>query len=410
VKIVAVSALQQFSSLLQKISKLVDIGALHPVTFVLAKEQIPISLSIHRSWLLSKIKELSRYITDIRAYGDEEVVILEIPSLLIPENELQYFMGVETLGLYNAYKYEGDTLVLSEYNASLLLNGIANVFRYGCKYSRTVVFDDEAFKEHYLFQVDNEWWVLKTGDGGSWLNIYSNFNDAIQDYMTVDYGWENWSSLQAQPLKVTPKRTIKFPVFGSLVLDFIEKYGVERILKAKYEDLRKYRFSRFTEKFIEKRRFIGEWICDIFDAIAPEDAEDFQEALRKCLPSQAIIKLEEERKRIEEEKNKIYEEEKKLNELPVAYCFRSLPTGDIVGRLDNGVIVLFNDPKPEWGWHVVLLEWQERTSRKGKKYIKCFKWVKHPHPRLQELKKRYEELREKEKALEKEVERLVGEH
>jgi hypothetical protein len=341
-------------------------------------------------------------------YGDEEVVIVEIPSLLISENELQYFMGVETLGLYNAYKYEGDTLVLSEYNASLLLNGIANVFRYGCKYSRTVVFDDEAFKEHYLFQVSDEYFVLKTGDGGSWLNIYDSFNDAVVDYMTVDYGWEDWSPLQDQELKVTPKKTIKFPVFGSLVLDFIEKYGVKRILNAKYEDLRKRKFSRFVEKFIEKKRYIGEWICDLFDAIAPEDAEDFDSALRKCLPSQAIMKLEEEKRKIEEEKNRIYEEEKKLNELPVAYCFRSLPTGDIVGRLDDGVIVLFNTPKPEWGWHVVLLEYQERTSQKGKKYIKCFKWVKHPHPRLQELKKKYEELRNKEKALEKEIEKLAG--
>jgi hypothetical protein len=407
-KIVAVSALQQFSSLLEKISKLVDAGVMHPVSFVVAREQIPISLSIHRSWLINKIKELSRYIDNIKVYGDEEVVIVEIPSLLIPENELQYFMGVETLGLYNAYKYEGDTLVLSEYNASLLLNGIANVFRYGCKYSRTVVFDDEAFKEHYLFQVSDEYFVLKTGDGGSWLNIYDSFNDAVVDYMTVDYGWEDWSPLQDQELKVTPKKTIKFPVFGSLVLDFIEKYGVKRILNAKYEDLRKRKFSRFVEKFIEKKRYIGEWICDLFDAIAPEDAEDFDSALRKCLPSQAIMKLEEEKRKIEEEKNKIYEEEKKLNELPVAYCFRSLPTGDIVGRLDDGVIVLFNTPKPEWGWHVVLLEWQERTSQKGKKYIKCFKWVKHPHPRLQELKKKYEELRNKEKALEKEIEKLAG--
>jgi hypothetical protein len=408
-KIVAVSALQQFSSLLQKISKLVDIGALHPVTFVLAKEQIPISLSIHRSWLLSKIKELSRYITDIKVYGDEEVVIVEVPSLLISKNELKYYMGVETLDLYNAYKLEGDTLVLSEYNASLLLDALANVFRYGCKYSRVVVFDDEAFKWHFLFEVGNEYYVLKAGDGGSWLNIYSSYEEALTDYMTVDYGWKNWSPLQAQPLKVTPKKTIKFPVFGSLVLDFIEKYGVKRILNAKYEDLRKRRLSRFTEKYIERRRYIGEWICDLFNAIAPEDAEDFDSALRKYLPSQAIMKLEEEKKKIEEEKNRIYEEEKKLSELPVAYCIRG-STGDIVGRLDDGVIVLFSDPKPNWGDHVVLLQYQERTSQKGRKYIKCFKWIKHPHPRLTELKRRYEELTKKEKALEKEVERLVGEH
>jgi hypothetical protein len=407
-KIVAVSALQQFSSLLEKINRLVDAGVMHPVSFVLAREQIPISLSIHRSRLIEKIKELSRYVPDVKAYGDEEVVMCEIPSLLIPENELQYFLGLETLGIYNAYKYEGDTLIVSEYNASLLLDAVANVFRYKCKYSRAVIFDDEAFKEHFLFEAGGQYYVLKTGDGGSWLNIYSSLNDAIQDYMTVDYGWEGWSPLQAQPLKVTPKHTIKFPVFSDLVLDFIEKYGVERILNAKYEDIRKYKFSRFTEKFIEKKRYIGEWICDIFNAIAPEDAEDFQQALTKCLPSKLIVKLEEEKRRIEEEKNKIYEEEKKLNELPVAYCFRSVSTGDIIGRLDDGVIVLFNDPKPEWGWHVVLLEYQERTSQKGKKYIKCFKWVKHPHPRLQELKKRYEELRMEEKRLDEELEKHLN--
>jgi hypothetical protein len=407
-RIVAVSALQQFSALLERINRLVDAGVMHPVSFALAREQIPISLSIHRSRLIEKIKELSRYVPDLKIYGDEEEVVLDVPSLLVSEEELKYFMGLETLGLYNDYKLEGDVLVLSEYNASLLLDAVANVFRYKCRYSRAVVFDDEAFKEHFLFEAGSEYFVLKTGDGGSWLNIYDKYGDALSDYMTVDYGWEGWSPLQAQPLKVTPKHTIKFPVFSDLILDFIEKYGVERILKAKYEDLRKYKFSRFTEKFIEKKRYIGEWICDIFNAIAPEDAEDFQEALRKCLPSKLIMRLEEEKRRIEEEKNRIYEEEKKLSELPVAYCFRNVSTGDIVGRLDDGVIVLFSDPKPNWGDHVVLLEYQERTSQKGRKYIKCFKWVKHPHPRLAELKKRYEELRMEEKRLDEELEKHLN--
>jgi hypothetical protein len=102
---------------------------------------------------------------------------------------------------------------------------------------------------------------------------------------------------------------------------------------------------------------------------------------------------------------KVASEIKRIEEMLVAYIVKGYD-GSPIGTI-GGLIVLFNDPKPNVGEHVVLIEYQERTSQKGKKYIKCFKWVKYPHPKLAILKRQYEELRKKEEALEKEIERLA---
>jgi hypothetical protein len=401
-KIIAITALQQFSQQLSELEKLVDAKAVNPLAYVLAKESLPIKLFKHHSDFFEALQELSVFVPDIKVWGDENIIISEIP-LLLREDEIPYFMGIETTGEMGlGYKVHGDSIILSEYNATLFINALVNTFKYNAKYSRAVVYDDEHLKEHFLFKVGDEWWVLKVGDTGNWLHIYNSFDEAVMDYMTVDYGWKNWSPLQAQELKVKPKRKVEFPCFSTLILRFIEKYGISRLEKAK---IVKLNHSLTIRKFIEKRGTIGEWIVDCYDAIAPNDAEDFNVALSKCLPSKLMF-LEKEKEKVNEEVIKVASEIKKIEEMLVAYVIRGYD-GSPIGVI-GGLIVLFNDPKPNVGDHVVLLEYQERTSQKGKKYIKCFKWVKHPHPKLAELKKRYEELRNKEKALEKEIEKLAG--
>jgi hypothetical protein len=282
VKIVAVSALQQFSQQLNILENLVNRCAVNPLAYVLAKHQIPLKLAQHHSNFFSSLQQLSNFVPDIKVWGDENVIVAEIP-ILLSVDEIPYFMGVETTGEMGlGMKIEGDSVVLSEYNATLFINSLVNTFKFRAKYSRCIVYDDEHLKEHFLFKVGAEWWVLKVGDTGNWLHVYSSFDEAVIDYMTADYGWKNWSPLQAQELKVTPKREVKFPCFGDLVLRFIERYGISRLEKAKIVKLN----LPFTiRKFIEKKGAVGEWLTDGYDAIAPEDAQDFNIALRKCLPS-----------------------------------------------------------------------------------------------------------------------------
>jgi len=68
------------------------------------------------------------------------------------------------------------------------------------------------------------------------------------------------------------------------------------------------------------------------------------------------------------------------------------PIGRVADGDNTGMVVLFGEEKPEPGTIVFCTSYDVRTSRKGKNYVKCFKWVK-TEEEVEEEKRRCRERR-----------------
>lgn len=101
----------------------------------------------------------------------------------------------------------------------------------------------------------------------------------------------------------------------------------------------------------------------------------------------------------EEEIRRLEEEIRRLESQPVAVTAKGLD--GIIARTTEGVIVLFSHPPDRMGEKVILIDYVERASKRGRKYIKCFKWIYRSQ--LEELWQRLymlkEKLREEKKKL-----------
>ena len=432
-KIVAISAKELFEKQLQLIKEAVGRGVLHPVAYVVSKELTQSSLSIHRSRVLEAVRELyailpSVKISDIK---DPNVIIIDVGNVNFGPDDIKYLLPVETLDVYNYFKFEGDTLVTTEYLLPAILYSIYSIIRYGCKYARDVIFDDEAVQTHMLFSgSDERCYVLKLGDAGCWLNVYDSYDDALVDYMTVDYGWKDWSPLQAQELKVKPKATRRYKSTPGLVLEFVEKHGIEEIMDAVEVELPSDpRISYVLKRFNGK---LDEWIFNWRTAMAPKGARDFFQVFEEEFKTvakdyEALLKKKQE---IEKEIERTINEIEHIAALPTARAHLGRD-GEVIGRLASslpspetpknsvealrqliasklrgdrstvGMVVLFSDPKPRPPNKVYLLRWQVRTSKNGKQYIKCLEWI--GEEKMKELYDRLESLRKKKYEVEEEL-------
>ena len=372
-KIIAVSLADKYNIILQKLQELVKDYKLDPVSYAMYKSRSAQCVSIMRKRLIEAIYELSR-LTNVSYYMDDEKTIIDVP-FNIDISELPYFIGIETTNTLNQCTFikEGNILIMNEYNATLLLNAFSNCLQYHSLYSRDIIFDDEAYQRHLFFTTENEYIVLKIGDGGTWMKVYDNFNDAITDYMTVDYGWKSkWYPLQAQEVKVKPKFSREFPNASyDIILKFIKHYGIEKLKDAIVVNITN--LHKYIREYLEAKCTIGEWICNDMIAIAPKTATPFSSILNS-IPKEYIKERETLENSLAELEQKLHDTKLKLATLkskPKVTTFRG-NDNKVIARLE-GKIVLF-EKQPPINTSVVLISYDTITTRKGTKCVICFSW------------------------------------
>lgn len=92
--------------------------------------------------------------------------------------------------------------------------------------------------------------------------------------------------------------------------------------------------------------------------------------------------------------------------------------GEVIGRTIWDEVVLFSEPPPPSliGRKVYLLDYVERTSRRGKTYYKCFSWsTANPVPpevmeEVKRIEEEYDRIHEERKTLKEEARRLEEEY
>jgi len=387
-RIVTVSAREHFQTVISNLSKLaIPLGnKTYPYPVSQAKQLASTSLWLHRCHLREALRKAKDLITGFDEREDIVVIQLKQP---IPEEKLQLFIGTETLGVLNDWKIEKDTLIITEYLAIGVLEALALASKIGALAVMDTVTDDESWNQHFLLQDGDKFYVLKRCDhGGNWVHLYNNLSDAIVDYQTIDYGWEGWSELQAQELKVKPLKHQTLKYFTSL---FLQHYKPSQLIDCQCVYQLDEEWDRAYKALAG--RVIKGWIFDEFGAMAPKSSPSFK-TLKPMLDRHPSVKKRREKDRREKERYKrIWQLERKINELKnkavetfTGYNFK------VVARDETGKIILFSSPPPSRE-QVLVEESVERTSKKGKAYIKCFRWqllkevIKPLQEELEELRK-----------------------
>jgi len=232
-------------------------------------------------------------------------------------------VGVETSGTFRGI-IEGDTLYAPTYIVSKTLNALVLTRSSDAIAVREVIFDDEAEAWHYLYEVDGKYIVLKT-EGLCVIRIYNELDNAVTDYLTVDYGWKGFSPLQAQKLTVKPIE--EYNISQYLVWSIRELYGcipkytLSFLIRAKEIELPElYILSRLiidTEGFIERRSYVVQTPKSIINVFWSKgwtiDIEDCKKAASKILEMNKDVI--ERYKKLKDRMNALKRQAKTLQEL-----------------------------------------------------------------------------------------------
>jgi hypothetical protein len=223
---------QHFSNLKTIFGTLAEMDSYYAPAYSNVSVLGSISVSIWRSGLQKWIKEcLEKGLIELE--DDKIKINIPVYSFELPE---------ETLGTILNYKsIENDTLSLSEYNAISFFMMLVEKAELKCIATRSVIIDDEHRSYIYLFKAPSGGFLVFKNmlhyDPDS-LRYYDNIEDAIIDFKTIDFGWKNWSPLQAQELKVKPLKRRDFDWLIPAVffrLGMLNGEVLEQILDGKWD-------------------------------------------------------------------------------------------------------------------------------------------------------------------------------
>jgi len=385
--VVTVSARSLFSAQLTALARLAEEAARQGgwMDITPARNRAGHSLFVHRECLRHSLEVFSKAVGEVNITEQgEDVLIIKLPRPL-PEELLKLCIGRETFKLLNACKFERGTLFITEYLAIFLFQDLALALKSGAEAARSVIFDDEARQTHVLFSASGKYYCLKFGDAGAWLHGYDNREQALEDYYTTDYGWEDWTPAQNEVLPVKPveERVLhlgedfsgehgKFKGSSAPVQEFVWEYGVHAVLSAKIEETPPK--SEELSDYIGLCRSLLGWTVGFDVAIGKADAPPLSTVIKEMMDSDEFKELQRkkrERETLLERRGELHR--KKFDLLTrLAHTFRG-QDGKVLGKTRMWFTVLFSSSPPV-GEDVIMEEFEERISRHGKKYFKCFKW------------------------------------
>jgi hypothetical protein len=218
-KIVVLTEERYYKNLEETIRELQEAG------FIIPTPMSNIAIATHLQWLRESIEEAQQL-------GLIKEMIPEKGEIVLNREFDEDWVAWETYGVFLGL-VDNNTLLAPLYIASLTLKGIVEGIKVNALKSRIVIYDDEKIAYVYLFQHNGKYYVYKElYDESDILREYSKYEDALEDYRTVDFGWKNWTPFQALELKVKPEKEFKIDYDVRYTLWKLDKFNIENILNA----------------------------------------------------------------------------------------------------------------------------------------------------------------------------------